>query len=89
MGETREADVAGQEGQNRLLGSAVVWHPNARRGGEGTWIGWVALPGSGRGRCVLVAGPRRVHLKPKVHSSRFEYSWKELSLVVFIKSLSP
>lgn len=57
---------------------------------EGTWMRLVALPGSGRGRCVLVAGPRRVHLKPKVHSScLFEYSWKELSLVIFIKSLSP
>lgn len=90
MGETWEADVAGQEGQNRLLGSSVVRRPNARRAVEGTWIRLVALPGSGRGRCVLAPGPRRVHLKPKVHSSRlFEYSWKELSLVIFIKSLSP
>lgn len=56
---------------------------------EGTWVHLAALLGSGRGRCVLGAGPRRVHLKPKVHSSRlFEYSWKELSLVIFIKSLS-
>lgn len=35
MGATREADVAGQEGQNRLLGSSVVWRPSARQGGAG------------------------------------------------------
>lgn len=69
-GETREADVAGREGQNRLLGSSVVRRPNARRGGGGHVDRSVALPGSGHGRCVLVAGPRRVYLKPKVHSSR-------------------
>lgn len=34
-GATREADVAGREGQNRLLGSSVVGRPNARRGGGG------------------------------------------------------
>lgn len=57
---------------------------------QGTWARLAALPGSGRGTCVLVVSPRRVHLKPKVHLSRlFEYSWKELSLVIFIKSLSP
>lgn len=57
---------------------------------EGTRVCLAALPGSRHGRCVLVAGPRKVHLKPKVHSSSlFEYSWKELSLVIFIKSLSP
>lgn len=35
MGGTREADVAGREGQNRLLGSSVVQRPNARQGGGG------------------------------------------------------
>lgn len=86
-GATREADVAGQEGQNRLLGSSVVWRPSARRGGAGRVAALGRAPGL---RTRHVFSPRRVHLNPKVHLSRlFEYSWKELSLVIFIKSLSP
>lgn len=83
--------MAGQEGKNGLLGSSAVRHPNARRVSGGDFDALDCAPGLWmRGDIFyLVAGPRRVHLKPKVHSSRlFEYSWKELSFVIFIKSLS-
>lgn len=36
---------------------------------EGVSARFVALPGSGCGEIFPVTGPRRVHLKPKVHSS--------------------
>lgn len=87
LGKQMWKDKRGKTDFLALLLYGVQTHSGAV---EGTWMRSVALPGSGRGRRVLVAGPRRVHLKPKVHSSRlFEYSWKELSLVIFIKSLSP
>lgn len=79
----------GRTRREKLLGSSVVGHPNAWSRWREFWCAWPRSRAPDTGRYFLVAGPRRVHLKPKVHSSRlFVYSWKELSLVIFIKSLS-
>lgn len=68
---TREADAARQEGKNGLLGSSVVRHPNAqRRQWREFWCAWLCS-------WALVAGPRRVHLKPKVHSSTLVFLFLE------------
>lgn len=90
MGQGRLGKQMRQDKKGKTDFLALRLYGVQRHGGavEGTWVRLAALPGSGCGRCVLIAGSRRVHLKPKVHSSRlFEYSWKELSLVIFIKSL--
>lgn len=89
QGRLRKQMWQDEKGKRDFLALRLYGVQTHGRAVEGTRVHLAALLGSGRGRCVLVAGPRRVHLKPKVYSSRlFEYSWKELSLVIFIKSLS-
>lgn len=87
MGQGRLREQIWQDEKGETDFSVLQLYGVQTHGGAvgGTWVCLAALPGSGCGRRVLVARSRRVHLKPKIHSSHlFEYSWKELSLVIFI-----
>lgn len=83
-GATREADAAGQEGKNGFLGSSVARRPNARRSRwREFWCAWLCS-------WALVAGPRRVHLKPKGSFVTLVRLFLERAVPchIFIKSLS-
>lgn len=56
-----------KRGTTDLLALGLYSIQTHSRAVEGTWVRLAALLGSRHRRCVLIAGPGKVHLKPKVH----------------------